>query len=396
MKVLLIDVNCKQSSTGKIVYDLFSGLKGDGHKAAICYGRGEVIKEEGIYKFGYDWETNIHAGLSRLTGLNGYYSYFSTQRLIKFIDKFKPDVIHIHELHAYFINITSLIKHIKKLGIKVVWTFHCEYMYTGKCGHANKCLGYKNGCGHCPAVKEYPKSFIFDRTAKMWLDKYELLKDWNFTIVVPSQWSKDRVKSSFLTNKNIQVIYNGIDTNVFYSRSQEEIESLRKEYRLKSKKVVLAVAPNIMDQRKGGKYVIEIAKQYHDRNTQFVLVGANETKRIADNVQLIRRTKNQDELAVWYSLADVFVICSEKETFSMTCAEALCCGTRVVGFKCGAPETVFKTPLAYFVDRDISEISKFIQFILNQQSDKESISNIAKKKYSCIEMYNNYLYEYVN
>ena len=156
MRVLLIDVNCKYSSTGQIVYDLFRRLNEDGHDAAVCYGRGELIKETGIYKFGIDWETRIHAALARITGLNGYYSFFSTLRLIKFIEKYKPDVIHIHELHAYFVNIKMLVEYIKKKKIKIVWTFHCEYMYTGKCGHAHDCLRFLEGCGNCPLVRDYP------------------------------------------------------------------------------------------------------------------------------------------------------------------------------------------------------------------------------------------------
>lgn len=113
-KILLIDVNCKGSSTGKIVYDLYSTIRNDGRKACICYGRGELIEEDDIYKFGLDWETNIHAGLARITGYNGCFSALSTKRLIKRIEEFKPDLIHIHELHAYFVNIRPLLEYIKK------------------------------------------------------------------------------------------------------------------------------------------------------------------------------------------------------------------------------------------------------------------------------------------
>ena len=120
MKILLIDVNCKQSSTGKIVYALYEQLKQAGHTAAVCYGRGTKIKEEGIYKFGLDWETCLHAGLARLTGKNGYYSPFSTRRLIAYIEEFKPDLIHLHELHAYFVNIYPLLAYIKRRKIPVV------------------------------------------------------------------------------------------------------------------------------------------------------------------------------------------------------------------------------------------------------------------------------------
>ena len=130
MKILLIDVNYKSGSTGKIVYDLKQELEKEGHKVLVCYGRGKKIEEKSVIKFAYNIETLIHAFLSRLIGLMGYFSYFSTRRLIKEIEKFKPDVVHIHETHSYFVNHLALIEYLKKKNIKTVWTFHCEYMYT--------------------------------------------------------------------------------------------------------------------------------------------------------------------------------------------------------------------------------------------------------------------------
>lgn len=270
-RILLIDVNCKGSSTGKIVYDLYSNLRADGRTAAICYGRGENIEEESIYKFGLDWETNLHAGLSRITGYNGYFSFFSTRRLINYIGQFKPDLIHIHELHAYFVNIKPLIEYIKSKNIPVVWTFHCEYMYTGKCGHAYECKNYQNGCGNCSTIKNYPKSLWLDKTRQMLEMKKNLLGDWNFTIVTPSQWLADRVKTSFLKDKEIKVIHNGIDTSVFHP---VDVNVLKKKLNIPdNSKVVLAVAPNIMSESKGGKWVLKLAEKMKNENVFFVLVG---------------------------------------------------------------------------------------------------------------------------
>lgn len=270
-RVLLIDVNCKGSSTGKIVYDLYSSLRADGRKAAICYGRGVLIEEENIYKFGLDWETRIHAGLARVTGYNGYFSVLSTKRLIEYIEKFKPDIIHIHELHAYFVNIKPLITYIKQKKIPLIWTFHCEYMYTGKCGHAYECTNYQRECGNCPAVKDYPKSLFFDKTKQMLQMKKELLSGFVFTIVTPSNWLADRVKTSFLKGKKVEVIHNGIDTDIFHPVDASE---LRKELRIPyDNRVILAVAPNIMSDAKGGRWVLKLAEKMKDEKTYFVLVG---------------------------------------------------------------------------------------------------------------------------
>ncbi|MBX9165082.1 glycosyltransferase [Coprobacillus sp. K06] len=274
-RVLLIDVNCKFSSTGKIVYNLFKGLKEDGREAAICYGRGDEIHEEGIYKFGLDWETNIHAGLTRITGYNGYFSPLSTKRLIAYIEEFQPDVIHIHELHAYFVNIKPLLEYIKKRKIKVVWTFHCEYMYTGKCGHAYSCTNFMHGCGKCPAVHEYPKSLFIDRTKQMFSMKRKAMNGLDVEIVAPSEWLAKRVKMSFLQNVKISIIHNGIDTNIF---KEQNTKSLRKELKIPSEnQVVLAVAPDIMSESKGGKWVLKLAESMKDKPITFILIGARKS-----------------------------------------------------------------------------------------------------------------------
>ena len=346
-RILLIDVNCIEGSTGKIVYDLYNGIRANRRKAAICYGRGPLVEGEDIYKFGIDTETKIHAGLARITGYNGYFSPQSTKRVIKYIEEFKPDIIHIHELHAYFVNIKPLIEYIKKKGIPVIWTFHCEYMYTGKCGYAYECSNFQTECHNCPAVKDYPKSMFFDKTKQMFRMKKKLLEDMDFTIVTPSQWLADRVRLSFLNEKNIKVIHNGVDTSIF-----KPVDSfvLRKQLIIPdANKVVLFVAPIVLDKRKGGHWVIRIAEMMKNENVSFVLVGGGEKpENVPSNVIFAGTVYDKNLLAQYYSLADVFLLCSEKETYSMTCAEALCCGTRVIGFKAGAPETVFEKPNAVF------------------------------------------------
>ena len=346
-KILLIDVNYKYSSTGQIVYDLYSNASKYGKEVAVCYGRGPLVKDKNIYKFGLDYETYIHAGLSRITGYNGCFSYISTKRLIKYIEEFKPDIVHIHELHAYFVNIKQLINYLKEKKIPVVWTFHCEYMYTGKCGYAFGCNNFQNECGNCPAVREYPKSMFFDKTSQMLKQKKQVLSDLDFTIITPSMWSEKRVKLSFLKEKEIKTIHNGIDVKVFYPREDEK-EDVEMD---KTKKSVLFVAPNIFDERKGWKWVEKLAVMMKNENIIFYLIGQanNIERKWPENIRFIGPINDKDLLASYYSTADVFLLCSKRETYSMTCAEALCCGTPVVGFESGAPETVFTGEFATFV-----------------------------------------------
>ncbi len=405
MKILLLDVNCKYSSTGKIVYDLYRRLREDGHEASVAYGRGDVIDEPDIYKFGIDSETKKHALLARITGKNGCYSPKSTRNLINYIKEYKPDLVHIHELHAYFVNISELLDFLKKEQIPVVWTFHCEYMYTGKCGFAYECEGYKSGCGNCPYIHEYISSFGIDKTSELLAEKKSAMDGLNLkAIVTPSKWLADKTKETYLYDKNIQVIHNGIDTDgIFYPRPKDL--NLRSQYQIpENARLILAVAPNIMDVRKGGQTVIDLAETMPD--TQFVLVGADDTKRYSQNIQLIARTKDQDELARWYSEADLFIICSKAENFPTTCIEALCCGTSVVGLDaCGTKETA-PDPYGTFVKVDIAgdadvkyaaTLEALRGAVDTQLSRKLSVDDIRKyavDNYDNSVMYSKYLKVY--
>ena len=393
MKILLIDVNCKQSSTGKIVYDLYTSLNREGHTAAICYGRGTQVNEPNIYKFSSNIEVYIHALLTRITGLTGYYSHFATCNLIKYMDKFKPDVVHIHELHAYFVNILPVMNYLKKNNIRTIWTFHCEFMYTGKCGHAYNCEKWKNECGKCPYLRDYPSSLFFDFTKKMFNDKKKAFKDFvNLTIVTPSKWLADRVKQSFLGDRDILVMHNGIDTkNIFFPRL---FTHLKEKHNITDEKIVLAVAPDLMSKRKGGRYVLDLAKRMKKKNIKFILIGVKDlNEKFDDNVIALGRIENQQELAEYYSMADVFVICSTRENFPTTCIEAISCGTPVCGFDEGGTKETVPYPLGKFVEFGNVDALKDVigSSILNQEIAAEGIDNYGKKMYSKENMYDKYM-----
>lgn len=393
MRVLLIDVNCKHSSTGKIVYDLFTSLSCMGHKAAICYGRGPIVNEPFIYKFGIDVETFFHAILARITGFNGYFSPISTFRLIRFLKKFNPDVVHIHDLHAYFVNIAPLINYLKKKNIKTIWTFHCEFMYTGKCGLSYDCEKWKTECNKCPQTKDYPASLFFDFTKTMFLFKKRLFEGFtNLVIVTPSNWLAERVKQSFLRNKDIRVIYNGIDTKLFYPR---ETTNLRKKHDISSGKVVLAVAPNVMSDAKGGKWIIKLADKCKDDDIKFVLIGVkNLQEKFGQNVIALPRIANQNELAEYYSLADITLLLSKKESFSLVCVESIACGTPVLGFHSGGPGEIVTDGFGVFVDYgDIDSLINVLNSTLFRRlnkSTKEECLRYATSKFSLLKMIKKY------
>lgn len=392
MKILYIDVNCKGSSTGKIVYDLYTQCRKDGHEAAICYGRGPLVEGENIFKFGLDWETNFHALMTRVTGLTGCWSHFSTRRLLRFLDEFRPDVVHIHELHAYFVDPAPLLRYLKEKKIPVVYTFHCEFAYTGKCGYAYECERWKTGCGHCPKLREYPKTLFLDFTARMFRQKRAQLEGLQKLIITaPSNWLANRARQSFLKNRDIRVVHNGIDTEqVFHPQS---VRHLRECHGLTDEKIVLAVAPGLMIPRKGGRWVVKLAESMQGENVKFIMVGVDDlTEKFPPNVIALGRTANQQELAAYYSLADCFVICSEKENFPTTCLEAFCCGTPVAGFAAGGTAETVPAPYGRFCDYgDTETLRSLVTELLQENIDRDTAAKEAHKLYSQRTMYENYL-----
>lgn len=388
MKVALIDVNCKHSSTGKIVYDLYTELNNNGHEASVYYGRGPKIKERNIFKFGIDLETYFHALMTRITGLTGVYSPFSTWRLIRRLKKFKPDIVHIHELHAYFINLKPIMNFLKKAPLKVIWTFHCEFMFTGKCAYTYSCNKWETECNNCPQVKKYPKSWIFDFSNPMFRKKRELFAGFNnLTIVTPSKWLANRVSRSFLRGMQILVINNGIDQNIF---KPSKFDDLNLQNKIADKKVILSVAPNILEDRKGGKKVLSIADKLINENIIFILIGVPKNYlNERENVIALERTSNQIELAKYYSLADKFLILSDMENYPTTCLEALSCGTEIIGYDNGGTSETASLGGGKFIKSD-DEI-RLIEEILVESKENLDIKSLYTYIHSKERMNEEYL-----
>jgi len=388
MKVLIIDVNYKNSSTGFIVEKTKEYLEKKGDEAVVCYGRGEAVKDTQVYKFGLDFETIFHAFMTRITGFTGCFSALSTIKLKKIIKQTHPDIIHIHELHGYFVNITSVLKFIQKSNIPVVWTFHCEFMYTGKCGHALECKKYLDKCGGCPHLKEYPSSLFFDRTKTMLKQKKKIMLGFKkLFIVTPSKWLAQRVSDTYLKKFPISVVHNGVDTSVFnYCGSDYSIFDNLIE---KDRKIILFVASNAMSENKGGKYTYKIASSLSS-DYAVVIVGANVDKPILYNgVYLFPHLNDKKILAKMYSTAFVSLLLSKRETYGLTIAESLCCGTKVVAFESGAPETVFLDHNVVFVKYgDLDCLVSKIQSIATY--DKDDVSKESIGKYSSSTMCSNY------
>jgi len=369
MKIMIVDVNYGRSSTGKIISDLVDMLSARGHEVRACFGRGPDVKSPTVRKIAASAEVYGHVLLTRITGLTGCFSPRATKRLIDEINLFQPDVVHLHELHGYYINIVELVEFLKEKKIPIVWTFHCEFMYTGKCGHAYDCEKWKTECRQCPQLREYPASWIFDFTNYMFHAKRKMLEgDFPLTIVTPSKWLENRVKNSFLGKKHLEVVHNGINMNEdFYPRNTE---LLVEKYNLRGKKIILSVAPGIMGDRKGGKFILELAKRF-DEGYLFILVGVDaKESRYFNNVLMIERTHNQAELAEFYTAADIFMLTSQKETFSLVTVESLACGTPVIGFDSGAPAEIAPKGFGYFVPYgDLDGLESLVRGFFNSTLD---------------------------
>lgn len=377
MRVLLIDVNCKTSSTGQIVYDLYSFLNSQGEQAAVCFGRGDKIEEENIFKFGIDWETYLHAFLTRLTGYTGCFSYFSTKRLIRFIEDFKPDIVHIHELHAYFVNIKPLLNYLIKNNINVVHTLHCEFSYTGKCGHSVECEKWITECHNCPHLHDYVSTLLFDHTRRMFNVKKEMFTSFNNLILTaPSKWLYDRIGKSFLCEYPRYVVHNGVDTDIF---KPVDTSMLRKKYSIiESDVIILALAPNLMSKEKGGYDIRIIANKLKDTNIKFILVGVDGVvDHVEENMIICGRIYDKKLLAQYYSIADAFVICSERENYPTTCLEAQACGTPIYGYMTGGTlETYLQDELHFVEYGDINGLVELLSNITHKSQD--SVSSLRK------------------
>ncbi|MBU3578631.1 glycosyltransferase [Polynucleobacter sp. 73C-SIWE] len=347
MKIAQVDVNYLSSSTGKIVFDLITGLKLRGHETAAYFGRGPDQDTPNVHKISSSTEVLLHAFATRLTGLTGIYSPLATRNLIRLLTEFQPDVVHLHDLHGYFINISELVGYLKSNNIPTVWTFHSEFMYTGKCGHALDCEKWKSHCNACPNLAGYPKSWVLDFTALMFDQKQQMFEDFeHLSLVAPSSWLANRMrKSPILNGRSISVIPNGLDTEIF---SPRESDILRYELGINHEYVVLSVGSDLLSEAKGGRWVLTLAERNPEMT--FVMVGVKELGiPVPSNVRLVAAVYDQILLSKYYSLAKVILLTSAKETFSMVCAESLACGRPIIGFDAGAPVEVAPDGFGEFV-----------------------------------------------
>lgn len=341
MRVVQINSVCDSGSTGRIAGGISDVLTESGIENYIVYSVGNSDRQN-AYKMGNTFESKLHAMLSRLFGLQGYFSYYSTKEMLKLLDKIKPDYVQLHNLHANYINMPMLFKYLAKNDIATVITLHDTFMFTGKCVHYTiaGCKKWMECCGRCPQLKNDNKSWFFDRTKKILSDKIKWYSDIDKLIVIGvSDWIASEAKKSVLGGAYlIKTIHNGIDLTKFKPHESD----FKVKYGIEGKRIVLAVA-NVWEERKGLKDIIELANRLKDEY-KFIVVGKLCDVFLPENVIYIQRTESQTELAEIYTAADVFINPTYEDNFPTVNIESLACGTPVITYNTGgSPEALDDT-----------------------------------------------------
>lgn len=397
MKILQLNCVYNFGSTGKIVKDIHEGLLKNNIDSYVYYARGRKINDQNVSKLSFETIAKIQSLLSKITGYIYGCSLYTTWKFKKAIKKTKPDIVHLQCINANSVNIYSTLEYLHSQNIPTVITFHAEFMYTGFCSHAYDCNKWKTGCIKCPIKVPNKISFFTNRSEyywKLWRKIYSEFND--LSIVCVSEWLKNRVEQSpIITTNNISVIYNGVNTNVFKDYSTDEKNKIIDKYKITKPKNIIFVTSLFNDPNKGSNFILEIAKKFQNtyQDIGFILVGSN-LNSIKDNIISIKFTENQEELAILYSISDLTILASKKETFSMVCAESLCCGTPIVGFESGAPELTFLPQYSFFSEYgDISALENNILKNISMKSDIniEILIESAKNLYSKETMLDNYV-----
>lgn len=395
MKVLQINSVCGLGSTGRIATDIASKLIDNSIESYIAYGRDTSIDNDHTLRIGSKLDYYVHGGLTRLFDTHALLgSRRATNRFIKQIKNMDPDVIHLHNLHGYYINIKVLFEYLKETRKPVVWTLHDCWSFTGHCAYFSyaQCEKWMDECHRCPQKKAYPASAFLDNSQRNYNIKKDLFTSLeNMTIVTPSQWLADLVGKSFLSKYPIKVINNGIDIDVFKPIAGENV---RGKYKLEDRFIILGVA-SIWDKRKGLSYFIELSKLVDD-NCVIVMVGLD-GKQISDlplNIIGIKRTSDINELAQIYSAADVFVNPSVEETFGLVTAEALACGTPAIVFDSTPGVEIVVSGCGYVAEiGNLYDVKKFIDTV--RSNGKDSYSEKCVRRARDNFQKNDRFYEYI-
>ena len=390
MKVVQLNAVCN-GSTGKIAVALSDLLTERDIDNRIFY-TGSPTEHAACVPYMSHKEVKLQALRSKVLGTYGFHSKGATRRLLNLLDEFAPDLVHIHNIHGHNCHLGMLFSYLKEKKIRVLWTFHDCWAFTGYCPHfiAKGCEKWQTGCHHCSQRRQY--SFFFDRSSALYHKKKALLTGLDLTIVTPSQWMADLIGKSFLKDCPVHVINNGIDLEIFRPRAG----TFRRERGLEGKYIILGVA-NYWSDLKGLDSFIALAKKLDERYV-CVLVGTDDQvdQRLPDNIISIHRTQNQQELAEIYSDADVFFNPTVEDTYPTVNMEAIACGTPVVTYRTGGSPEIVTEGTGFVIDADVDAAAAAIEKAIAEKAALQAGCAAAAARFNKHDRFLDYIKLYTN
>lgn len=383
-KLLQINVVANSGSTGKIAENIGKLAISQGWESYIAYGRGEPQSASHLLRIGNNRDMYMHGIQSRLFDNHGLASRNATRKFVEEIKRINPDIIHLHNIHGYYLNYEILFEYLSTINTPVVWTLHDCWSFTGHCSHfdAIGCDKWQTGCFSCPLKGEYPTSKFIDASKRNYaLKKRVFTSVSNLTFVPVSRWLADLVGESFLEKYPIRVINNGIDTEVFQQRESD----LRKRHEIENKFVLVGVA-GVWDAMKGLEDFIKLSSMLPD-DCVIIMIGLTkkQIEGLPKNIIGIERTENQTQLAEYYSIADVVMNLSYQETFGMTTVEGFGCGTPCVVYdRTASPELISQYTGIIVEAADMHGILSAIETI--KRNGKQHYSAACRQR--AVEFYN--------
>lgn len=387
MKIAAINtVASADNAPGRIMLQISDATMRHGHEAMIAFGRGTTPVNTPCVRIGNNQGVLFHAAMSRLTDSVGLHSVSATKQFIKRLNLFSPDIIHLHNLHGYYINLPLLMQWLKESKIPVVWTFHDCWPFTGHCTHYtfNNCDKWRTNCYDCQFQRQYPKSFLLSNSRRNHsLKKQLFLTLPNLTIVTPSQWLADEVVQSFLGDYAIKVIPNGVDTDVFHPYKRNE----------NKRTTILGVAAK-WEPSKNSDFFIRLAHNMPDAD--ILIVGEwplHRQTQCPENIILLGHIADNNRLAEIYSSADIYINPSHEESFGMTTVEAMACGTPVIANNATAiPEPIgSQTGIILDINDEQAVTHAISHIITHRESYSSSCRQHAIEKYSVSKMTDLYI-----
>lgn len=387
------------TSTGKIMKEIGDLAMANGWESYIAYSRGRdgvPAATSKLVPVGDRLSVALHGLETRLFDRHGLGSRFATRKFIRDVKTIDPDIIHIHNIHGYFLNYKILFDYLAKCGKPVIWTVHDCWLFTGHCFHyaAAGCDKWRTHCKNCPQKLAFPTSYLADRSKRNFNDKKLAFNSVdNLTVVTVSEWMKGEMSHSFLSGKRFRVIHNGIDTEVFKPMDDSAV---RQKYGLGDKRIILGLA-SIWVKEKGLEDMLHIAQKVKEDEV-VVMVGKMTEEQInmlPETVVKIARTDNQRELATLYSAATAFVNPTWQDNYPTVNLEAISCGTPVVTYRTGgSPESIVEGETGYVIEQgDLTGLMDRIRLIEKNGKDfyRSNCREYALAHFSKEERYLEYL-----